>query len=89
MTLMPEADRLIEQVYDEIFKRCPAEDRVDVARITLLAAQYRINLLQQKRTARAIARVSAERRALRTQQPDGNAPVCLQGAPAGQQEHGQ
>jgi hypothetical protein len=63
--MIPTADALIEDVYDFVFKRCPEAHRIDVARAALLAAQYRAQMLAQKRTQRAIERVAAERRALK------------------------
>ena len=53
--MLPTADALIEDVYDFVFKKCPEEYRIDVARTALLAAQFKANTLAQKRIQRAIA----------------------------------
>ncbi len=65
MTMIPTADALIEDLYDFMFKACPEQHRVDVARTALLAAQYRAQQLARKRTAKAIERVMVERATLR------------------------
>ena len=90
MTMIPKADALVEQVYDTIFQVCPPEDREAVARICLLAAQYRIQQLARQRTQRAIDRVAAERkastRASGNDRSAGAGGVMLSPARAGQEE---
>jgi len=63
--MLQAADRLLEDVYDFIYKT-PERDRTEVARIALLAAQHRAEQLKQQRLRRAAERLAEERRQLRS-----------------------
>ena len=69
--MMPQSDKLIESVYDIINRQDGEHNRIEVARIALLAAEYRANQLARQRMARAIERRSAARRELRASSGDG------------------
>lgn len=64
MTLMPQSDRLLEDVYNFVNKVKDEPTRVELTRCALLAVQYRANLIKQKQLQRAIDKRKAERAAL-------------------------
>lgn len=53
---MPQSDRLVEDIYSLVNKQSGEKARAEVARIALLAGQYRAQQLQRKRMAAAIER---------------------------------
>lgn len=65
--MLPEADQYLEDIYKLCWRQGDEKTRCEVARIALLAAQYRANQLQQPRKARAIARRKAARAELKAQ----------------------
>ncbi len=63
--MMPQSDQLLEDVYDLINRQDGERNRIECARIALLAAQFRAQQLRQKAMRRAIDKHAAERRALK------------------------
>lgn len=57
--MMPQSDQLLESVYDVVNKQDGERMRCEVARIALLAAQFRAQQLHQQRMAKAIVGHSA------------------------------
>jgi hypothetical protein len=62
--IMPQSDRLLEDVYSFINKVKDEPTRLELTRVALLAVQYRANQIKQKRLARAAEQRKAERIAL-------------------------
>lgn len=62
---MTSSDQMELKFYDYTHaQRVNETERCDLYRVALLAAQYRMMLIERERTARAVARATAERKAL-------------------------
>jgi len=73
-------DENMEVAYDIYNRQRTTHDRREVSRAIRLAAEYRVAQLARQRTAKAIARVAAERKALKNSTGDEQQRAALTSA---------
>ena len=88
--MMPQSDAMVEQLYNLVNKQDGERMRLEVARVALLAAEYRAQQLKRQRMAKAIDHVQAGRkastRASGSDRSDGAGGVMLPPARAQREE---